>query len=140
MIVASQIRAINYQTVVAYIAIVGYMGVDHEQAIVADLGEVAEFIRTAVYGNTFTKDIIISNTHFAQPIVISQVLGRSAHNDIGEELIIGARNNVATNSYIVVQHASWSNANLWTYDAERADENIVGNLCGWINASKRAYF
>ncbi len=44
MVVASQIAAINYQAVVAYIAVMGYMSVDHEQAIVADLGEVAEFV------------------------------------------------------------------------------------------------
>ena len=44
MIVPPQIGAINYQAVVAYIAIVRNVSVDHEQAIVADLGEIAEFI------------------------------------------------------------------------------------------------
>ncbi len=106
VVMASQIRAINYQTVVAYIAVVGYMGVDHEQPIVSDLGEVAEFIRTAVYGNTFAKDIVVSDTHFAQLIFKGQILRRSAHNDIGKELIIDARNNVATNGYVVVQNTS----------------------------------
>ena len=106
MIVASQIGAINYQAVVAYITVVGYMGVDHKEPIVADLGEVAEFIRTAVYANTFAKDIAVSDTHFAQPILIGQILRRTANNGIGEELIIGAYNDVATNSYIVVQHTS----------------------------------
>ncbi len=72
--------------------------------------------------------------------MIGQVLGRRPNNDIGEELIIGAYNDVAANGYIVVENTSWSNANLWSYDAERADESVVGNLCGWINTSKRAYF
>jgi len=42
--VATQIGSVNYQAVIAYITIVGYMGVNHKPAIVADLGEVAEFV------------------------------------------------------------------------------------------------
>ena len=62
--------------------------------------------------------------------MIGQVLGRGPNNDIGEELIIGTYNDVATNGYIVVENAFWSNANLWSYDAERADESIVCNPGG----------
>ncbi len=42
--VATQIGSVNYQAVIAYITIVGYMSVNHKQAIVADLGQVAEFV------------------------------------------------------------------------------------------------
>ena len=72
--------------------------------------------------------------------MIGQVLGRRPNNDIGEELIVGAYNDVSTDGHIVVQNASGSNANLWSYDTARADESVVGNLCGWINTGKRAYF
>ena len=106
MVVASQIGAINYQTVVAYISVVGDMSVDHEEAIVADLGEIAEFIRTAVYGNTFAKGIAISDAYFAELLVIGQVLGRSANNDVGEKMIISANNDIAGNGYVVVQNTS----------------------------------
>ncbi len=72
--------------------------------------------------------------------MIGQVLGRRPNNDIGEELIIGVYNDVSANGYVIMENASGSNAHLWSYDAERADESVVGNLCGWINTSKRAYF
>ena len=140
MVVPSQVGTIDYQTVVAYIAVVGNMSVNHEQAIASDACFVAEFMRTGVYGGTFAKGITICDTDFAYTIDISEVLRRTANNDVGEELIIGSNDDVTGNGYVIVQPTIGANANLGADDTEGADESIVGNFGGWINSSKGAYF
>ena len=132
--VAAQIGSVDDQAIVADITVVRYVGVNHKQAIVADLGQVTEFFRTSVYGNTFAKSIVVSDTHFAEPVSISKVLRRSSDDGIGKELIVGTYNHISADGYAVVQNASWTNANLWPYNAERSDDNIVGQLSSGVNA------
>ena len=140
MVVASQIGAVDYQAVVTYVAVVGDMSVNHEQAIVSNACFVAELMRTSVDGGTFTKDITVSDADFAYTVGISEILGRTANNDVGEELIIGSNNDVPGNGYVIVQPTTRADANLRADDTEGANESIVGNFGGWINRSKGAYF
>ena len=132
--VAAQIGSVDDQTIVAYVTVVRYVSVNHKQAIVTDLGQITEFFRAAVYGNTFAKSIVVSDTHLAEPVSISKVLRRSSDDSIGKELIVDTYDHISTDGYAVVQNTSWTNANLWPYNAERSDDNIVGQLSSGVNA------
>ena len=121
VVVATNVAPINDQAAVTNITIVAYVSVNHKHTVATDSGLVTEFIRTTVDGDSSSEDIIVTNADLGQAIIVREVLRRRAYDDIGEEFIIGAYNNVTGKGDTIVQHAAGADLYLWAYYAERPD-------------------
>ena len=141
MIVSAQIGTVDYQTVVTNITVVADVRVNHEHSVAADAGLVAKLSGTAVDSGAGTEDVGIAYADFGDSLtIISKILRGSANHNVGEELVVGANNNIIHNGYAVVQNTSGADFDLRSNYTKRTNQRIVGYLGSGIDTSKRMDF
>ena len=141
VIVAAQIGTIDYQTVVTDITVMSNVSVDHEHSVITDSRFVSKFVGPTIDGGAGAEDVGIAYADFSHSLsIISKVLRGSANDDVGEELVVRANNNIINNSYAVVQNTSGADLDLRSNDTKRTNRGVVGYLGSGINTSKRMDF
>ena len=141
VIMAAEVGSIDDQTVVTDVTVVADVRVNHKHSVAADVGFVAELVGTTVDSSADAKNISLAYADLGDGLtVIAEVLGRSANDHVGKELVVGADDNIINYGNAIVQNTTRTDLNLRSNDTKRPNGGIVGYLGGGINAGKRMDF
>ena len=100
--VAAEGRGVGEDRVVPDPAVVGHVGVGHEQVVGADLGDAAAEGRAEVDGHELVDGVAVADHEAARLPPVLQVLGNDAHRAEREEMVLLAEGRVAVDDRVGV--------------------------------------
>ena len=122
----------------ADVAIMGDVGVDHEQVLITDLGPVVG-TESAMDGNVLADRVAFPNPQPAHPFAGPQVLGAAAQNGGFRNGVVLSQSRARLDHDMAGQTAALADNRAGLHDTERADRDIRGDFRTRINHCCRVY-
>ena len=134
----SQEDAIHECDVGEDVAVVGHMGVRHQQIAVVDPRDAVFLCGPAIDGHAFAELVVIANDDLGRcPLDVGFVLGFAADDTVLREPVPLANRGPANHCDMAVEAAIRSDPDIGADEAERANVDILAQLSAGIHVGQR---
>ena len=120
--------AVGHYDIVFHTAVVGHMGIRHQQVVVAYAGNPASAFGAAVQGRIFANGVVVAYFKPGFFSVEFEILRFSAHTGIRMDVVVAAKPGVALDGRKSVHPGSFPNHHMIFNYRARSDDDLVGQF------------
>lgn len=132
--VAAEQHSVDEKSVVEDVAVVSDVSIGHQHVAIADASPMIFLLGSATDRDTFAKEIVVAD--FDSGVGVgskADILRFATDHTVRPEPVSLADDHLALHDDVTVELRAVSDGDVGTDDAERADFDIVADLCGLMH-------